>query len=93
MKIQITENTWKDFQLPEGVISPASSQIHFDSKILLTLTWKLIWKLTFNLGLVKLIHLEYNKNFTQNQNEFQVSVWNLLDNSSVNIKFSNKSIL
>ena len=36
--------------------------------------------------------MESNNNSTQNQNEFQPSARNLLDISSVNIKFSNQFI-
>ena len=57
-KIQLTANTWRAFQLQDAVISSTSSQIttFWLKNFVNSPTWKLFWKISFSLGLVKLIH-------------------------------------
>ena len=95
-KIQITDNTWRAFQLLEAVISSASGQIHFSWKIFVNTNLKVILEDIFLPGACNvnplLRNLGYNNNSAQNQNVFQTATWNLLGISSVNITFSNKSV-
>ena len=75
--VQITDHTWRAFQLLVAVISSASGQICFGWKILSTPTWKLFWKITSSLGLYLLRNLGHNNNSTQNENVFQITARNL----------------
>ena len=77
----------------EAIMSWASSQTHFEQKILSIPTWKLV---NFHFVRVKLIlsrNLGYNNNLTQNQKSFQYITKNVLCNGYVHTKFCNEPIL